>query len=137
AAGVPVVPSAHGVVISHVSVNKNRNFKEVVMKATPLSDVTMSSNIMIARSGSYATGGYSDTNVTDDYNFVAGPATFNATPHGPHDILANELFGAFAGWTPIGAARITNGFEIALKNSGTGQYTVWTTDSGGNYSGSP
>src|SRR4029079_8010613 len=123
AAGVPVVPSAHGVVISHVSVNKNRNFKEVVMKATPLSDVTMSSNIMIARPGSYATGGYSDTNVTYDYNFVAGPATVNATPHGPHDVVANTLFSEFGNWTPIGAARTANGYEIALKDSGTGQYT--------------
>ena len=73
--------------ISNVSVNNNLNVKEGEIEAARSSDVNMSSNIMIARSGGYATGGYSDTNVTYDYNFVAGPATYGATPHGPHDIL--------------------------------------------------
>ena len=55
--------------------------------AANASDVRMFSNIMVARSGSYATGGYADTNVTYDYNVVSGPATYGATPYGPHDIL--------------------------------------------------
>ena len=93
----------------------------------------MFSNIMVARSGSYATGGYSDTNVTYDYNVVSGSATYGATPHGPHDILADPLFGEFGKWTPIGAVRTASGYDVAWKNTGTGQYTVWSTDSNGNY----
>src|SRR5262249_8820038 len=111
--------------------------KEGEIEATRSSDVSMSSNIMIARSDSYATGGGLDTNVTYDYNFVVGPATYYATPHGPHDILANTLFSEFGNWTTIVAARIANGYEIVLENTGTGQYTEWTTDSNGNYTGSP
>jgi hypothetical protein len=137
-AGVNVYQSAHVDVSSNTSVNNNLNVKEGEIEAGRSSDVNMSSNIMIARSGSYATGGgYLDTNVTYDYNFVAGPAPYGATPDGPHDILANTLFSEFGNWTPIGAARTANGYEIALENTGTGQYTVWTTDSNGNYTGSP
>jgi serralysin len=43
--------------------------------------------------------------------------------------------GEFGNWNPIGAVQTANGYEVAWKNTGTGQYTVWTTDSNGNYSG--
>ena len=43
--------------------------------------------------------------------------------------------GEFGSWTPIAATQTTNGYEVAWKNIGTGQYTVWTTDSNGNYTG--
>src|SRR5262249_12613435 len=135
--GVNVFQSAHVDVFSNTSVDNNVNNKAGEIEAGSSRDVNMSSNIMIARPGSYARGGYSDTNVTYDYNFVAGPATYGATPDGPHDILANTLYGEFGNWTPIGAMRTANGYEIALENSGTGQYTVWTTDSNGNYTGDP
>ena len=41
----------------------------------------------------------------------------------------------FGGWNPIGAVQTANGYEVAWKNSTTGLYTVWTTDSNGNYTG--
>jgi serralysin len=42
--------------------------------------------------------------------------------------------GEFAGWTPIGAVQVAGGgYDVALKNTATGQYTVWSTDSSGNY----
>ena len=42
--------------------------------------------------------------------------------------------GEFAGWTLIGAEQVTGGgYDVALKNAGTGQYSVWSTDSNGNY----
>ncbi len=44
--------------------------------------------------------------------------------------------GEFA-WTPIGAEQISGGYEIALKNAATGQYTVWNTDSSGNVTYDP
>ena len=39
----------------------------------------------------------------------------------------------FGGWTPIGAVQTSSGYEVAWKDAATGEYTVWTTDSNGNY----
>ena len=87
ASGVLVYQSAHVDIFSNTSVNNNSNVKEGEILAAKASDVRMFSNIMLARSGSYATGGgYADTNVTYDYNVVSGPAGYGATPYGPHDI---------------------------------------------------
>jgi hypothetical protein len=44
--------------------------------------------------------------------------------------------GQFNGWTPIGAVQTSSGYDVAWKDAGTGQYAVWTTDSGGNFTGS-
>src|ERR1019366_3776154 len=41
--------------------------------------------------------------------------------------------GEFSGWTPIGVEQTIGGYEVAWKNAGAGQYTVWNTDSSGNY----
>jgi hypothetical protein len=41
--------------------------------------------------------------------------------------------GAFGGWTPIGAVQTATGYDIAWQVSGTNQYTIWSTDSSGNY----
>jgi hypothetical protein len=41
--------------------------------------------------------------------------------------------GQYGAWAPIGAVQTAGGYDIAWKNSGTGQYTVWTTDSSGNH----
>jgi serralysin len=44
--------------------------------------------------------------------------------------------GSFAGWVAIGAEPLSGGgYEIAWHNAGTGQYSVWTTDSNGNFTG--
>ena len=48
---------------------------------------------------------------------------------------ANVTAGEFGTWTPIGAVRTASGYDVAWKNTGTGQYTVWSTDSNGNYKG--
>ena len=49
----------------------------------------------------------------------------------------NVTVGELGSWTPIAAARTASGYEVAAKNSNTGQYTIGTTDSNGNYTGSP
>ena len=36
-------------------------------------------------------------------------------------------------WTPIGAEQTASGYEVAWQNSGADQYTVWNTDSSGNF----
>ncbi|MET3997028.1 serralysin [Bradyrhizobium sp. S3.9.2] len=41
--------------------------------------------------------------------------------------------GQFSGWTPVGAEQIPTGFEIAWQTPGTNQFTIWTTDSNGNF----
>ena len=43
------------------------------------------------------------------------------------------MAGQFGGWTPIGAEQTATGYEVAWKLAGTNQYSVWTTDSNGNY----
>ena len=49
-------------------------------------------------------------------------------------VVAGQTFG----WTPIGAEQTASGYEIAWKFDGAAhQYTVWYTDSGGNYLSSP
>jgi hypothetical protein len=46
---------------------------------------------------------------------------------------AAVVAGQFGQWTPIGAEQTTTGYEVALKVAGADQYTVWATDSNGNY----
>jgi serralysin len=41
--------------------------------------------------------------------------------------------GQVGGWTPIGAEQTSSGYEVAWKLTGADQYTVWNTDSNGNY----
>ena len=44
--------------------------------------------------------------------------------------------GQFAGWSPIGAVATSSGYDVAWHNASTSQYTVWTVDGTGAYSGS-
>ena len=42
--------------------------------------------------------------------------------------------GEFGTWAPIGAAQVAGGnYDVAWHDPGTGLYTVWSTDSNGNY----
>ncbi len=60
---------------------------------------------------------------------------YNSTGAGPSlkyagtDFLAGQL----GTWAPIGAEKTTTGYEVAWKVTGADQYTVWNTDSNGNY----
>jgi 20S proteasome alpha/beta subunit len=46
---------------------------------------------------------------------------------------APVVAGQFGLWTPIGAEQTPSGYEVAWKAIGADQYTVWNTDSSGNY----
>ena len=46
---------------------------------------------------------------------------------------ADFVAGQFGAWTPIGAEQTASGYEVAWKLAGADQYTVWNTDSSGNY----
>ncbi|WP_225129264.1 hypothetical protein [Bradyrhizobium sp. IC3123] len=39
----------------------------------------------------------------------------------------------WAGWAPIGAVQASGGYDVAWKNTGTGQFNIWSTDSSGHY----
>ncbi|MEH2487076.1 NF038122 family metalloprotease [Bradyrhizobium sp. AZCC 2230] len=43
--------------------------------------------------------------------------------------------GQFGGYTPIGAEQTSTGYEVAWKVAGVDTYSVWSTDSNGNYTG--
>ena len=46
---------------------------------------------------------------------------------------ADYAAGQFGAWTPIAAEKTATGYEVAWKFGSADQYTVWTTDSNGNY----
>ena len=46
---------------------------------------------------------------------------------------APVVAGQFGGWVPIGAEQTASGYDVAWRIPGTDQYTVWNTDSNGNY----
>ncbi|GLH77367.1 hypothetical protein SSBR45G_22750 [Bradyrhizobium sp. SSBR45G] len=45
--------------------------------------------------------------------------------------------GQLGGWTAIAAEAVGSGYQIAWKMTGADLYTVWNTDSSGNYTGNP
>jgi serralysin len=45
--------------------------------------------------------------------------------------------GEFNGWSPIGAVQTASGYDVAWKNTAAGLYTVWLTDSNGNFLSQP
>ena len=54
-------------------------------------------------------------------------------------VVTSGQFGA-AGWTPVGAVRTGDGYEVAFSapnpsQPGQDQYVVWNTDSNGNQTG--
>ncbi|MBN9487232.1 MAG: hypothetical protein J0H44_08415 [Alphaproteobacteria bacterium] len=74
-----------------------------------------------------ANGGTSLVQIADRYAFggPSGPQlSYGGSPY---------IAGQVAGWTPIAVEQAANGYRVAWKNSGTNQYTVWNTDTNGNY----
>ncbi|MET4331876.1 serralysin, partial [Bradyrhizobium sp. i1.15.2] len=41
--------------------------------------------------------------------------------------------GQSGGWTPIAVEQISSGYEVAWRYPGSDQFTIWTTDSSGNF----
>ncbi len=53
--------------------------------------------------------------------------------YGGAPVVAGQLEQSGSPWVPIGAEQTTTGYEVAWKVAGVDQYTVWYTDSNGNY----
>jgi beta-glucanase (GH16 family) len=78
-------------------------------------------------------GSTSLTEVANLYFYLDGNAeTGPSLKYGGTNVTAGE----FGGWIPIGAIQTASGYDVAWKNTSTGQYTVWTTDNNGNRTGS-
>ena len=43
--------------------------------------------------------------------------------------------GEFGSWMPIGAVQTASGYDVAWELPGANEYSVWSTDSNGNYIG--
>ena len=59
----------------------------------------------------------------------------NGTTAGPslkYNGLA-YIAGEYGGWTPIGVEATASGYQVAWKVTGADQYTVWLTDTNGNF----
>ena len=46
---------------------------------------------------------------------------------------APVVAGQFAPYVPVGVEQTASGYEVALKNAGANQFSVWNTDSNGNF----
>ncbi len=53
--------------------------------------------------------------------------------YGGAPVVAGQLEQSGSPWVPIGAEQTATGYEVAWKVAGADQYTVWNTDSSGNY----
>ena len=62
---------------------------------------------------------------------------YNASGSGPVLQYAGAavVAGEFGAWAPIGAVQTASGYDVAWKIPGANEYTVWSTDSNGNYTG--
>jgi hypothetical protein len=69
------------------------------------------------------------TEVGDHYLLYDSNGAGPSLKQGGMDVVAGE----FASWTPIGAVQTASGYDVAWKNGSADQYTVWNTDSSGNF----
>jgi hypothetical protein len=69
------------------------------------------------------------TKVADSYFINYGSANVQVLYGGSY-AGSNQ----FPNWTAVGAEQTIGGYMVAWRNSSTGQYTVWNTDTSGNYS---
>jgi hypothetical protein len=74
-------------------------------------------------------GSTSLAEVGDQYFLFDGNGTGPSLKQGGMDVVA----GQFGAWTPIGAVQTSSGYDVAWKNGSADQYTVWSTDSNGNF----
>ena len=74
-------------------------------------------------------GSTSLTEVGNQYYLYNSNGSGPALKYGGADVVAGE----FSGWVPIGAVQTASGYEVAWEIPGANEYTVWNTDSNGNY----
>ena len=82
------------------------------------------------------TGSFGSTSLTEFGNAVSSvyylDGSGGAGPALQYD-GADVTAGSQGAWTPIGAVQTASGYDVAWKLTGVDKYTVWATDSHGNY----
>ena len=66
-------------------------------------------------------------------NFYLNPVSGGTGPelqYGGAPYTAEQVT---AGWVVVGAEQIASGYEVALKDAGTNQFSIWSTNSSGNF----
>jgi cytochrome c2 len=73
--------------------------------------------------------------LTDGTNYFLQPSGGTAVKlsYGGSPVTIGE----FGAWTPTAAAQTATGYEVALDLTGSDEFTIWNTDSSGNYLSSP
>ena len=69
------------------------------------------------------------TEIGSTFYLYDSTGTGTTLKYGGVDVVA----GQFGAWTPIGAVQTATGYDVAWKVADADQYTVWSTDSNGNY----
>ena len=93
------------------------------------SSLTVTGLPLVIQTDTVSLGSTSLTEVANEY-FL-----YNSSGSGPELSYADApvTAGEFGGWTPIGAVQTASGYDVAWKVTGVDMYTIWTTDSNGNY----
>jgi Tryptophan-rich Synechocystis species C-terminal domain len=76
-----------------------------------------------------ANGSTSLAEIANHYYFYDSTGSSPSLKYGNADCVA----GQFGTRSPIGAERTGTGYEVAWRDASSGQYSVWNTDSNGNY----
>ncbi|MGB9113726.1 NF038122 family metalloprotease, partial [Bradyrhizobium sp.] len=66
-------------------------------------------------------------------NYFLNPVAGGSGPELKYGGAAVTIGEFGAGWTPIGAVQTASGYDVAWHDPSTARYTVWSTDSSGNY----
>ena len=69
--------------------------------------------------------------LTDGTNYLLEPKGGTAVKLSYNG--APVTVGQFGAWTPVAAAQTATGYEVALELTGSNEFTIWNTDSSGNY----
>ena len=73
---------------------------------------------------------FGSTSLTEIANYYY---LYNSSGSGPSLKYLGADFVAYNAWAPIGAEQTASGYEVAWKYAGADLYTVWNTDSSGNF----
>ena len=96
-------------------------------------DGTLSSTALIAQLAPVVLEAYGSTSLLETGgNYFLNPVSGGTGPELKYAGVA-IVAGQAGTWAPIGAEAAAGGFEIVWKNAAADQYTIWTTDSGGNF----
>ncbi|RXH19442.1 NF038122 family metalloprotease [Bradyrhizobium guangzhouense] len=88
--------------------------------------LTVNSPVVIEQVGSTSLVKVGTNYFLDSISTGSGPMLKNGG--------AAVVAGAYGAWSPIAAEQVSGGgYDVAWKNSSTGYFSVWSTDSNGNY----